>query len=81
MTLDQLLHDAEHADSGARMAAMMRDTAAFEEFQNKRNALLARALEMDPSMESGEWEEMYPEVRKVAETLREIAQATRGPQP
>lgn len=45
--INQLLHDAEHADSGRMMARMMGDTAAEKELRGKHDRLIAEAQQLD----------------------------------
>jgi hypothetical protein len=55
--VDRLLHDAEHADSGAMMAGVMRDHGAQRRFIAKRDNLVAEARALDPKRESPSWVE------------------------
>lgn len=66
MTVDQLLHDAEHADSGAHMARMMGDTAYVQEALQKRDRLVREAVALDPTMQDEAWEEVDPAIRALA---------------
>lgn len=53
--VDRLLHDAEHADSGAMMADMMRDSKSVIRFVAKRKRLIAKALKLDPERKADAW--------------------------
>lgn len=53
--IDRLLHDAEHADSGARMAGVMRDTEAALRLTRKRDDLIAHAHSLDPHHVEDAW--------------------------
>lgn len=55
--VDRLLHDAEHADSGARMAGMMCDYPAKKKYEAKRRRLIAEAHALDPQHRCDAWEE------------------------
>lgn len=72
--VDRLLHDAEHADSGAAFARHMagmqphnrQHRQAAEELAAKRDRLLAEALALDPERTAPAWEETtltIPEAR------------------
>ena len=69
-TVNRLLHDAEHADSGASFAALMyrRDPLnkdhleAMEALQAKRDRLIAEALALDPDRTDDAWEETTLEI-------------------
>lgn len=55
--VDRLLHDAEHKDSGAVMARMMKDLAATDRFLTDRDLLVAEALCIDPERAAPAWRE------------------------
>jgi hypothetical protein len=55
--VDRLLHDAEHAESGARMARIMRDYGMQVEYEKKRDGLIAEAQALDPNREADAWQE------------------------
>lgn len=55
--VDRLLHDAEHADSGAMMAGVMKDDAAFSRLHAKKVSLLAEANALDPEHTAPAWSE------------------------
>lgn len=53
--VDRLLHDAEHAKSGAMMAEMMRDGEAAQRLRAKHAALLNEAHSIDPKETASAW--------------------------
>ena len=53
--IDRLLHDAEHAESGAQMADMMRDRPNALLLYEKARKLRADALALDPKKEAPAW--------------------------
>lgn len=53
--IDRLLHDAEHADSGAMMAGMMRDFAAEQRYRAEQRRLLDEANRLDPKHTAPAW--------------------------
>ena len=58
--IDRLLHDAESKDSGARFARSlpgMGHLEAAERMERDRDALLAKALEIDPDRKAEAWSE------------------------
>ena len=55
--IDRLLHDAEHADSGAMMAGVMQDHEAKRRLIAKAANLRAQALALDPERTAPSWEE------------------------
>jgi hypothetical protein len=55
--VDQLLHDAENAESGARMAAIMNDRAAVARLHAKKMNLIAEANVLDPNHAAPAWSE------------------------
>jgi hypothetical protein len=60
--VDQLLHDAEHADAGAAFARMLVGRLASakddaEQLIAKRDALLAEANALDPQHSAACWSE------------------------
>lgn len=65
MSIDRLLHDAEHAESGADFAEMMMGQqpnnpahrAARDSLRNKCSALVAEAHAADPTHSDPAWEE------------------------
>ena len=71
-TVDQLLHDAEHASSGIMMAQMMGDTAYVAQAREKRAMLIRDALALDPQMADDAWGAVDPEVRQLADTQPEM---------
>ena len=66
MTVNELLHDAEHAYSGQRMAEMMRDAQSAGDLREKRDRLIDEALALDPQMTDEAWEECDPFIVVVA---------------
>lgn len=55
--VDQLLHDAERAGSGAEMANMLGDNAAWGRLIKKRKRLIAEAVALDPERTAPAWKE------------------------
>lgn len=53
--VDQLLHDAEHAESGGEMAARMNDEAAVNRLYAKWEGLIAEANKIDPEHKAPAW--------------------------
>jgi hypothetical protein len=53
--VDRLLHDAEHAKSGAVMAGMMGDAEAVTRLRAKHAALLNEAHAIDPKETASAW--------------------------
>lgn len=55
--VDELLHDAEHADGGADFAAMMGDAASVASLRAKCARLVAEVLAIDPQRLAPAWKE------------------------
>lgn len=55
--IDRLLHDADHTESGAMMARVMRDRGAELSCIEKAAALLGEANRLDPQHTAPAWEE------------------------
>ena len=56
--VDRLLHDAEHKDAGANMAATVGDTYSASRLQTQRDSLIRMASQIDPERESPAWDEV-----------------------
>ena len=57
MTPNELLHDAEHKDSGVIMALRMGDRDAAAALTSERDELIARALTIDLKQSHEAWAE------------------------
>lgn len=55
--LNELLHDAEHAEAGEVMARVMKDAAAVSRFRSKATRLVDKARKLDPQFNSRHWQE------------------------
>ena len=53
--IDRMLHDAQHAESGANMAAMMHNKPKAVEFIAKRDRLIAEARLMHAANPGARW--------------------------
>lgn len=56
--VDCLLHDAEHKDSGARIASIMQDPVAFARLWRDKQVLIDTARRIDPEGKSPAWAEV-----------------------
>jgi len=57
-TIDRLLHDADRAVMGARMAAQMRDVKAAMRMAREAERLYRQALKADPTQTDPAWQEV-----------------------
>lgn len=55
--IDRLLHDAEHAESGARMARMMGDAGFVVEATRRCQSLIDEAVTLYRANPGAEWPE------------------------
>lgn len=53
--IDQLLHDAEHANSGIWSANVMGDSKSAAELREKRDRLIKEAEALDPERQHPSW--------------------------
>ena len=58
--IDRLLHDAEHAHSGAMLARRMRDPEAAKRLFEKSRRCRAQAAILDPDKAAPAWKEIEP---------------------
>ncbi len=71
--VDRLLHDAEQADGGARMARAMQDTESANRMTAKARALRAEAEVLDPEHRAHAWAEADEVAASNAEADRSFA--------
>lgn len=69
--LNQLIHDAEHLETGAEVAEAMGDRGYAEQARGEAAAKRARAAELDPDARSGYWPEYEASLRERESLPRE----------
>ena len=62
--VEELLHDAERADSGADFAITCGDAKSHKELVAKRDALLREAMRLDPDRTADAWGEVRDLLRR-----------------